>query len=296
MKIKQINVAMALVAAMALACSCSSKHEEQLAIQPGQLWQNGEALYQVEDSGAVWNLYGGNLHEGGWELKLSKSHADWELRSIAGKHAIVMKKDGKATDVLWLVDGTSCTSRDSIFTHVTTALDSAQAHGISALIEGAYKDRDGKTWRFAPGTLTTGKNTQPWRIGKSLEMYDRVLLIGNSSAPTAMAYCFSAPAQLKLVPAQYVDDPGAYVYFFDDAKANVLKSMRNNRFGDILSRQLMSQFWIRNMICSFTPAQRKSFLNTLKAKSGNNAILKTNIEILEATIVSIEQDEAQSAK
>jgi hypothetical protein len=286
----QFNAILTLLAVgTVLVCSCSTQHERAVTVEAGQLWQNGEALYQVEDSGSVWNLYGGTLHEGGFEMKLPKS-GEWQLVTTAGKTALVLKENGKATDVLLLVDGKRCTARDSMYACVTTALDSAQAHGIKALLRGTYRAEDGQTWHFADSTVTIGKTKKTYHLGKSLDMYDRVTTIDGDT--TAFAYTFYSPRHMKLVPARYSDDPGAYSYFLDDENGTLLTSTQKDRFAKMLDEQLVPQYWVRYMISGFSHGQRVAFLNSLKAKSGNNTTLKTNIEILEAAIKAVEREES----
>lgn len=293
MENKQFNAILALVVGTMLVCSCTTQHERTLAVEAGQLWQNGEALYQVEDSDSVWNLYGGTLHEGGFEMKLPKS-GEWQLVTTAGKTALVLKENGKATDVLLLVDGKRCTARDSMYACVTTALDSAQARGIEALLQGTYRSQNGQTWHFADSMLTIGKTKKTYHLGKSLDMYDRVVTLEGDT--TAWAYTFHSPRHMNLVPARYSDDSGAYVYFLDDENGTLLTSTQKDRFAKMLDEQLVPQFWLRYVIGGFSHGQRVAFLNSLKAKSGNNATLKTNIEILEAAIKTVESYESQTSK
>ena len=113
---------------------------------------------------------------------------------------------------------------------------------------------------------------------------------------TAFAYTFHSQRHMKLVPARYSDDPGAYSYFLDDENGTLLTSTQKDRFAKMLDEQLVPQYWVRYMISGFSHGQRVAFLNSLKAKSGNNATLKTNIEILEAAIKAVERDESQMSK
>lgn len=211
-----------LAACAALVAACSQKQEPASPLQAGSVWQNGNEIYIVEDSTAFWQLYGGNLHEGGFEMKLTKD-GKWLVPTIADNHqtdstAGTWKLDGNiirltannaTTSELTLVDGLSITSRDDVAAKALPALDSVQQMNVYRTLEGTYKDEGGKKWVFSGNTMKRqGLGTaEPYSIGKSLDMNDSVIFTNN------IAYAYSIDNnRVCLFKTEYVDSMSVWKY------------------------------------------------------------------------------------
>ena len=212
---------MSAIAAAILLASCASEKKEP-ALCAGSVWQNGAEIYIAEDSTSFWQLYGGTLHEGGFEMKLQKD-GKWLLPtivdnrpmdSVAGSwrldaDTIVFTANDKSVSKLTLVGGLRVLSRNDIPSKVLPALDSVQQMNVYRTLEGTYKDQNGRNWVFSGSTVKRqGLGTaEPYSIGKSLDMNDSVIFTNN------IAYAYSiTPQGIDLYKAEHVDSAGIWKY------------------------------------------------------------------------------------
>lgn len=225
---------LAAVAASALLLAACHSAAEQPAMQAGTVWQNGNEIYIVEDSASFWQLYGGTLHEGGFEMKLTKD-GKWIVPtivdnkptdSIAGTWqlaaSVLRLTDARGhSSELHCVGGLTVASRDEIPSRVLPALDSVQQTNVFRQLEGSYTDNNGKTWTFHSNTLRRmGKSTvEKYAIGKSLDMNDSVIFTDN----IAYAYRINKDG-VSLYKAKYNDDVDAWEYTKD--KANLVVTLK----------------------------------------------------------------------
>lgn len=211
-----------LAAFAALIAACSQKQESESPLQAGSVWQNGKEIYIVEDSTSFWQLYGGNLHEGGFEIKLTKD-GKWLVPTITNNQqtdstAGTWKLDGNVIRLysndntaseLTLVDRLSITSRDDVAAKALPALDSVQQINVYHALEGIYKDQNGKKWVFSGNTLKRqGLGTaEPYSVGKSMDMNDSVIFTNY------IAYAYSIDNNhVNLFKAEYVDSMSVWKY------------------------------------------------------------------------------------
>ena len=226
------TVFLSLSASAAILASCASGVKEP-ALCAGSVWQNGTEIYVAEDSASYWHLYGGTLHEGGFEMKLTKD-GKWLVPAIVDNRpkdslagtwrldadTIVLTASGKATSRLALVGGLSVYSRDDIPAKVLPALDSVQQMSVFRSLEGTYRDNNGKRWVFAANTMQRmGLGTkEKYAVGKSLDMNDSVIFSDNA------AFAYSLTRQgIDLYKAEYVDSDGVWKYDKKEKPVVVLK-------------------------------------------------------------------------
>lgn len=213
---------MSALATVALFASCASGEKKEEALRAGSVWQNGNEIYIVEDSTAYWQLYGGTLHEGGFEMKLAKD-GKWFVPTIADNKpkdslagtwlldadTIVLTANNKTKSRLQLVSGLTVLSRDDMPQKALPALDSVQQMNIYRSLEGNYTDNNGKRWTFSGNTLQRmGLGTkEKYAIGKSLDMNDSVIFTDN------IAYAYSiTPQGINLYKAKHLDEEGVWEY------------------------------------------------------------------------------------
>ena len=210
-----------LFAAAAIMGACSKAPQEP-ALRAGTVWQNGQEVYIVEDSTSFWQLYGGTLHEGGFEMKLCKD-GKWLVPviadnkptdSVAGSwqidaDTITLVAGGKTAQRLCLVPGLTVAKRADMPKKALPALDSIQQVRVFAQLEGTYTDNNRKKWVFQSNTLRRMglSAVEKYAVGKSLDMNDSVIFTAN----IAYAYTVSADG-LLLYKAKYNDEVGAWEY------------------------------------------------------------------------------------
>ena len=215
------TVFLSLSASAAILASCSGGVNEP-ALCAGSVWQNGKEIYIAEDSASYWQLYGGTLHEGGFEMKLTKD-GKWLVPAIVDNRpkdslagtwrldadTIVLTARDEATSRLALVGGLSVHSRGDIPAMVLPALDSVQQMSVFRSLEGTYRDNNGKRWVFATNTMQRmGLGTkEKYAVGKSLDMNDSVIF----SANAAFAYSLTRQG-IDLYKAEYADSDGVWKY------------------------------------------------------------------------------------
>lgn len=219
---KHIIITSLLACATLIIAACSPKQGADSPLQAGSVWQNGEEIYIVEDSTSFWQLYGGNLHEGGFEMKLTKD-GKWLVPTITDNHqadstagtwkldgnVILLTANNNTTSRLTLVDGLNITSRDDMAAKALPALDSVQQINVYRTLEGIYKDQNGKKWVFSGNTMKRqGLGTaEPYSVGKSLDMNDSVIFTTN------IAYAYSiGNNQVNLFKTEYVDSLSVWKY------------------------------------------------------------------------------------
>ena len=212
----------ALVACATVVVACGPKQEAASPLQAGSVWQNGSEIYIAEDSTSFWQLYGGNLHEGGFEMKLT-SDGKWLVPTIANNqkvdstagtwqldgNVIRLTANDNTTSELTLVDGLSVTSRDDIAAKALSALDSVQQMNVYRSLEGTYKDMDGKKWVFSGNTVKRkGLGTaEQYAVGKSMDMNDSVIFTAN------IGYAYRTVGdRIELYKAEHVDSMDVWKY------------------------------------------------------------------------------------
>ena len=206
---------------LALLASCAGE-KKAAGMHAGSVWQNGQEVYIVEDSTSFWQLYGGTLHEGGYEMKLAKD-GKWLVPTIADNQtkdsiagtwqldgdSICLLANGKKAEKLYLVEGLTVSSRNDIPAKALPALDSVQQTNVYRQLEGTYTDNNGKKWIFSGNTMQRmGLATkETYAIGKSLDMNDSVIFTGN------IAYAYSlTPQGINLYKAKYLESECFWEY------------------------------------------------------------------------------------
>lgn len=191
-------------------------------MRAGSVWQNGSEVYIVEDSTSYWQLYGGTLHEGGFEMKLTKD-GKWLVPIIADNQpkdstagtwlldgsTIKLVGNDNTSSELQLVDGLSVMSRNDIPSKALPALDSIQQVNVFKLLEGTYHDQSNRKWTFHGNIMQRmGLATkEKYAVGKSLDMNDSIIFTDN------IAYAYTITDQgLELYKAEYVDSVGVWKY------------------------------------------------------------------------------------
>lgn len=225
------NKIIALIGCATLVAACSQKPEESPLVA-GSLWQNGTEIYVAEDSASFWQLYGGTLHEGGFEMKLTKD-GKWivptikdntPMDSAAGTwqldgNVIRLTSADNTTSELNLVEGVRLASRDEMAEKALPALDSLQQMNVYRTLEGTYKDQNGKKWIFSGNTMKRqGLGTaEPYSIGKSLDMNDSVIFTNN------IAYAYRTTGnKIELFKTEYVDSLSVWKYKKEEKPVMVL--------------------------------------------------------------------------
>ena len=215
------DVFISLFASAAILASCASG-EKGPALCAGSVWQNGTEIYIAEDSTSYWQLYGGTLHEGGFEMKLAKD-GKWLVPTIVDNRptdsvagtwqldadTIRLTARDKTVRRLCVVGRLSVHSRSDIPAKVLPALDSVQQMSVFRSLEGTYRDGDGKRWTFSANTMQRmGLGTkEKYAVGKSLDMNDSVIFSDN------VAFAYSLTRQgIDLYKAEYVDSASVWKY------------------------------------------------------------------------------------
>lgn len=220
-----------LLPILALLASCASDRKAS-ALYAGSVWQNGSEIYIVEDSTSFWQLYGGTLHEGGYEMKLAKD-GKWLVPTITNNQAKdsvagtwrldgdtirLLGKDSKAQGLSCIANLTVL-SRDDMSAKALPVLDSIQQTGVFRLLEGKYIDGNGKRWIFSGNTLQRMglAAKEKYAVGKSLDMNDSVIFTEN------IAYAYSiTPQGINLYKAEYLDSESVWEYNKNDGKPVVV--------------------------------------------------------------------------
>lgn len=225
------NVILPVVALLALFASCATDRKDT-SLHDGSVWHDGNEIYIVEDSTSFWQLYGGTLHEGGFEMKLAKD-GKWMLPtivdnqpkdSIAGTWQLsgdtlrLIGRD-KHAQSLFCVKGLIVLSRGDMPKKALPALDSVQQMNVFRQLEGKYADNDGNTWIFSGNTMQRMglKVKEKYAVGKSLDMNDSVIFTGD------IAYAYSITQHgINLYKAKYLDSESVWEYDKKDKPVVVL--------------------------------------------------------------------------